>query len=63
MSVDRYMKAIFGGAAAGLSAAGTAMVDGSVSLGEWIFILTAIVTTAGAVWGVTNAPMPGKASS
>ncbi len=57
--MNAYLKAIFGGVAAGLTAAGTAMVDGSVSPGEWILILTAIVTTAGAVWGVKNEPLPG----
>lgn len=62
MNVSPYLKAIFGGAAAGLTAYGTALADGHVTAAEWVGILLAVVVTAGGVWGVTNAPMPGKDS-
>lgn len=52
--MSEYLKAIFGGAAAGLTALGTAVADGHVTAVEWVAVLLAAVATAGAVWGVPN---------
>lgn len=54
--MNAYLKAIFGGVAAGLTAYGTALADGGVTSAEWVGVLLAAVATAGAVWGVKNEP-------
>lgn len=56
MNYKPYAKAITGAAVAGLTAAGTAVADGVISPAEWIGIAIAVLTTGGAVFGVTNTP-------
>lgn len=49
--VGGYAKAIVAGIAAGLTAAGTALTDGTVTLAEGVGIALAVVTAgAGAYW-------------
>ena len=54
-SPSQLVKAITGGALAGLTAAGTALADGHVTAQEWVGIAIAAIATAGAVFGVKNA--------
>ncbi len=54
------LKAFTGAVLAGLTAAGTAAADGSVSAQELIGIAIAVVAVFGGVWGATNAPAPPK---
>lgn len=49
-------KAVVGGALAGLSAAGMALSDNVVTGPEACGIAAAVIATAGAVFGVSNAP-------
>lgn len=49
-----YRKAIMAGALAGLTAAGTAFTDGTITGLEWIGIAVAVVGAAYAVWRVPN---------
>lgn len=51
-----YYKAVAGALVAGLTSAGTALVDGGISKQEWIGIALAVLATSGAVGVVTNAP-------
>ena len=54
--MNAYLKAIYGGVAARLTALGTALTDGSITALEWVGIATAAVVAFGAVYGVTNTP-------
>lgn len=54
--MSAYLKAIFGGATAGLGAYITAVSDGAVTPAEWAAVLLAALISAGAVWGVKNEP-------
>lgn len=56
MNYKPYAKAITGAALAGLTAAGTAVTDGTITAAEWIGIAVAVISTGGAVFGVTNTP-------
>lgn len=47
-------KAVCGALLAGLTAAGTAVTDGSITAAEWIGIATAVVATFGGVFAVNN---------
>jgi len=49
-------KAIVAAAIAGLTAAATALQDGSVTPSEWVTVAIATLTALGAVYGVPNAP-------
>lgn len=45
-----YLKAVAGAAAAGLTALGTALTDGTVTPAEWCAVGVAVLTTGGAVY-------------
>ncbi|SDT69536.1 hypothetical protein [Jiangella sp. DSM 45060] len=49
MSAREYVKAAAGGLASGLSAAGTALADGTITAQEWTFIGVAVLVGAGLV--------------
>ena len=51
-----YAKAIAGAVTAGLTAAATALTDGSVDPVESITIAIAVITALGVVWAVPNTP-------
>ena len=56
MTWKPYAKAIAGAITAGLTAAATALTDGSVDPVESITIAIAVITALGVVWAVPNAP-------
>lgn len=55
MKPSEYAKAIVGAILAGLTALGTAVVDGNLDAVEWIGIAAAVVATFGTVFRVPNA--------
>lgn len=54
MSIGLYMKAIVGGAVAGLTALATAMSDDTVTRTEWIGVAVAFVGALGIVYVTPN---------
>jgi len=55
--INNYLKAIYGFVAGGLSAAGPALHDPTLTLGERIVVIAlGAVLSGGAVLGVTNIP-------
>ena len=56
MTWKPYAKAIAGAITAGLTAAATALTDGSVDPVESITIAIAVITALGVVWAVPNGP-------
>jgi hypothetical protein len=54
--MNEYAKAITGAIIAGLGAYGVAVLDGTVTSGEWAGVAVAFLTALGVVWGVPNAP-------
>lgn len=54
MTIGTYAKAIAATAAAGLTAAITALDDGTITAYEWTVILIAAAVAAGAVWAIPN---------
>ena len=56
MTWQPYAKAIAGAITAGLTAAATALTDGSVDPVEAITIAIAVITALGVVWAVPNGP-------
>lgn len=59
-TVKPYMKAIVGAATAGLTAAGTALADGTITGPEWVGIALAVVGAFGIVYAVPNTPESGN---
>lgn len=55
---DRYLKAIMGALAAGLTTALGALPDGPLTAYEWVSIAVAVVVTFNAVYWPGNAPTP-----
>ena len=56
MEIEKYLKAFFGAAIAGLGALSVAQAnDDLVTKSEWIQIAIITLTAFGAVWGVKNA--------
>lgn len=51
-----YAKAVVGAIVAGLVAAGTGALDGSINLPEGIAVATAFFVALGAVWATPNRP-------
>lgn len=58
--IARYYKAVAAAVLAGLTSAGTALLDGHITQAEWVTIAIAVVGTSGAVGIVTNAANPKK---
>ena len=56
MTWKPYAKAIAGALTAGLTAAATALTDGSVDPVESITIAIAVITALGVIWAVPNEP-------
>ena len=56
MTWKPYAKAIAGALTAGLTAAATALTDGSVDPVESITIAIAVITSLGVIWAVPNEP-------
>lgn len=54
MKISSMWKAVIGGFAAGAAALGTAVQDGTVSGGDVVTIVVAIVASFGVVWRVPN---------
>ena len=64
MTWKPYAKAIAGALTAGLTAAATALTDGSIDPVESITIAIAVITALGVVWAVPNGPTePAEPSS
>lgn len=57
-NIGLYAKAIAGSAAAGLTAAVTALTDGQITGFEWTIIVGAVLVGLAAVWAVPNVPEP-----
>lgn len=58
MTLPRYAKAIVSAIAAGLAALGTALNDSTVTPGEGVTILLAVLGAGGITWAVPNKPAP-----
>lgn len=56
MSIQPYLKAVVGGAVAGLTALATAMSDDTVTRTEWIGVAVAVVGALGVVYATPNRP-------
>jgi len=56
MDLAPYAKAIVGGVVGGLTAAATALSDGSLDAVEWIGIVLAFIAGTGLVYAVPNKP-------
>ncbi|MFW6598108.1 hypothetical protein ACQBAU_16380 [Propionibacteriaceae bacterium Y2011] len=56
MNIGLYAKAIAGAVVAGLTAATTALADGTITLVEWMVIAGAFLAAAAAVWAVPTLP-------
>jgi len=54
--MTKYAKAIIAAVLAGLTALGTALIDETVSKGEWVAVAVAFVTALAVVWQVPNKP-------
>ena len=53
-----YAKAVAGGLVSGLTALGTALIDGFVSPLEWVTIALAFLLGTGLTYAVPNTPTP-----
>jgi len=53
-----YAKAVVAALIAGLTAAGTALTDETMTSTEWTVVVVATLVALGAVWGVPNAQDP-----
>ncbi|WP_435244962.1 hypothetical protein [Streptomyces tendae] len=54
MKVSRYWKAVVAGAAAGTAALGTAVQDGTLTAGDGVAVVLAVLGTLGITWAVPN---------
>ncbi|EYT84012.1 hypothetical protein CF54_03940 [Streptomyces sp. Tu 6176] len=58
MRISSIAKAVIGGLAAGAAAAATAVQDGTLTTGEGVTIVLAILGAYGVTWAVPNRPTP-----
>ncbi|MFI1001979.1 hypothetical protein ACIP10_15295 [Streptomyces galbus] len=56
MKISRYWKAIVAGAAAGTATLSTALQDGTLTTGETITTVLAVLGGLGLTWAVPNQP-------
>ncbi|MFB7597270.1 hypothetical protein [Streptomyces sp. NPDC056160] len=56
MKISAMWKAVVGGLAAGAAAAATAVQDGSLTTGEGVTIVLAVLASYGVTWAVPNRP-------
>ncbi|MEU5111723.1 hypothetical protein AB0G64_09505 [Streptomyces longwoodensis] len=56
MKISRYWKAVAAGAAAGTAALSTALQDGTITTGETITVVLAVLGGLGLTWAVPNRP-------
>lgn len=54
MQAQKYLKALYGAAAAGLGALSVAYADNAVTNQEWVSIAIAVVGALGIIWAVPN---------
>ncbi|MFF9582506.1 hypothetical protein [Streptomyces achromogenes] len=59
MRISSIAKSIVAGVAAGATAAVTAVQDGTVTTGEGVTIVLAVLGAWGITWAVPNRPAPG----
>ncbi|MFF6825060.1 hypothetical protein [Streptomyces longwoodensis] len=59
MKISRYWKAVAAGAAAGTAALSTGLQDGTLTTGETITAVLAVLGALGLTWAVPNQPKPG----
>lgn len=58
--MDKYTKAIVAALVAGLSTLQTALLDGTVTVNEWVMVGAAAVGALGLTWAVPNASKDSK---
>ncbi|MHB9862197.1 hypothetical protein [Streptomyces sp. YIM S03343] len=56
MKISKVWKAVVGGLAAGTAAAATAVQDGTLTAGEGVTIVLAVLGAYGVTWAVPNRP-------
>ncbi|WND33937.1 hypothetical protein RI578_06365 [Streptomyces sp. BB1-1-1] len=60
MRISRYWKSVVAGAAAGTAALGTAVQDGTLTTGDGVAVVLAVLGTLGITWAVPNREPKGQ---